>query len=91
MAIFCRGTARIRHIDSGSEYEINSQELDWNSVDGCERGMGVETQFEATVNHPELGELTWSIWEYPEGVVNYRETNAGRHQIINDFEYAFES
>ena len=91
MAIFCRGTARIRHAGSGSEYEINSQDLDWNSVGGCEGGMGLETHFEATVNHQELGELTWGIWEYPEGVENYRETNVGKHQLIEDFEFGVES
>jgi hypothetical protein len=34
-----------------------------------------------------LGALNWSLWEYPVGVENYRETNVGEHE---DFDYGLE-
>lgn len=90
MEVYCRGTARIRHSATGEIYEIESDDLDWDAVGGDERQMGSETHYEATVEHPALGELTWGLWEYPVGVENYHETKAGPHEVINDFDYGLE-
>jgi len=90
MEIYCRGTARIRHSATGKIYEIESDEMDWDAVGGGERQMGSEIHYKATVEHPALGELTWGLWEYPVGVENYHETNAGLHEVIYDFDYGLE-
>jgi hypothetical protein len=90
MEVYCKGTAGIRHSETGEIYEIESDELDWDAVDGDERQMGPEIHYEAVVDHPELGELTWGLWEYPVGIENYRETNVGPHQVIEDFDFGLE-
>ena len=77
MQVYCKGTARIRHHATGEIYEIESDELDWDAVGGDERQMGSEIHYEATVEHPELGKLTWGLWEYPLGIESHHETNAG--------------
>ncbi len=87
MEVYCKGTARIRHSATGEIYEIESEELDWDAVGGDERQMGLEIRYEATIEHPELGELTWGLWEYPVGMENYNETDAGPHEVIEDFDY----
>ncbi|XSC42775.1 hypothetical protein ACF1BQ_031665 [Bradyrhizobium sp. RDT10] len=90
MEIYCKGTARIRHNTTAEIYEIESDELDWDVVGSDERQMGPEIHYEAAVEHPNLGELTWGLWEYPVGLENYHETNAGPHEVIEDFDYGLE-
>ncbi len=90
MEVYCRGTARIRHSATGAVYEIEGDELDWDAVGGDERQMGPEIRYEAVVHHSELGKLIWSLWEYPIGIENYQETNAGSHAVIEDFDYGLE-
>jgi len=90
MEIYCRGTAQIRHGETGEIYEIESDELDWDAVGGDERQMGSEIHYEAVIDHPELGELSWGLWEYPIGIENYHITNAGPHEVIRDFDYGLE-
>ncbi len=90
MEIYCRGTARIRHAESGAVYEIDCNELDWDAVGGDERQMGPETHFEAMIEHPELGKVTWGLWDYPAGVQNYKNTDAGEHTVVKDFDYGLE-
>ena len=58
MKIYCSGNARIRHRETGEIHEIECSELDWDAVGGDERDMGPEIQYEAVVDHPELGLLT---------------------------------
>lgn len=87
MEVYCNGTARIRHHVTREIYEIESDELDWDAVGGDERQMGSETHYEAVVDHLELGELTWGLWEYPEGIENYQNTDVGPHEVIEDFDY----
>lgn len=90
MEVYCKGTARIRHKMTGEIYDIENDELDWDAVGGDERQMGPEIHYEAMIEHPELGDLTWGLWEYPVGIENYRETNAGPHEVIEDFDYGLE-
>ena len=90
MRIYCRGTAKIRHSATDEVYEIGCDELDWDAVDGDDRPMGFETHFEATLEHPVLGIVTWGVWEYPEGVENYKESDAGQHEIVKDFDFGLE-
>lgn len=90
MGIYCRGKARIRHRETGQIHEIESGELDWEVVDGDEREMGPETHYEAFVDHPELGILTWGLWEYPEGIENDQNTDVGGHEVVDDFSFGLE-
>lgn len=89
--VYVNGTARIRHAESGEVYEIDADMLDFESVSGEERGMGPETAYSAVVEHPELGQLTWSIWEYPIGAENYRETDVGAHELLKNLEFGLEN
>ncbi|WP_245278353.1 hypothetical protein [Ensifer aridi] len=52
--------------------------------------MGSEIHYEAVVDHPELGELRWGLWEYPIGIENYHITDTGPHAVIENFEYGLE-
>jgi hypothetical protein len=90
MEIYCNGTARIRHRETGQIYEIDGDMLDWGVVDSDDRQMGSEFHYEATIEHPELGKITWGLWEYPLGIENYRETNAGPHKVVEDIDYRLE-
>jgi hypothetical protein len=90
MNIYCRGTARIRNRMTTEIYEIKREELDWDAIGCGERQMGSEVHHQATLEHPDLGSLNWSIWEYPVGAENYRETDVGEHELIRDFEYGLE-
>ena len=88
--VYVNGTAHIRHAQSGQVYEIDADMLDFESVSSEERSMGPETAYSAVVEHPELGQLTWSIWEYPIGAENYRETDVGPHELLNNLEFGLE-
>jgi hypothetical protein len=90
MLVYCKGTARIRHKTTGSIHEVESNELDWDQVGSHERQMGPEIHYDAVIEHPELGTLTWSLWEYPLGIENYNQTELGEHELIEDFDYGLE-
>lgn len=90
MIIFARGTAIIEHRDSGEQFEIYDDELDWEPVGGDDRGMGPETIYEALVEHEELGDLRWTVSEYPVGAERFKETNVGVHRVVKDFDYGLE-
>ncbi|SFQ72478.1 hypothetical protein [Donghicola eburneus] len=90
MIIYARGTAIIEHRDSGEKFKIYDDELDWEPVDGDDRGMGPETIYEALIEHDELGDLRWTISEYPAGAENFKETNVGVHRVVQDFDYGLE-
>jgi hypothetical protein len=85
MSIVASGLTRIRHADTGVVYTIEADELDWNEVGADERKMGSEVTHEATLDHPELGLLTWTLWEYPLGMENDREVDVGRHTVLEGF------
>lgn len=87
MEVYCSGVARIRHKVTGEVYEIESDELDWDVVGGDERQMGPEIHYAAVLDHPELGELTWGLWEYPVGIENYSDTGVGDHELLEDLNY----
>lgn len=86
MEPYSRGTAEIRHHVTGVVYEIDAEDLEWEQNGGDERGMGPETRYEAVVEHPELGTLTWAIWEYPVGAYNRDDTDVGPHEVVSNFD-----
>lgn len=81
------GTARIQHADTGEVFEIDADELDFEAIGADERNMGPEIHHQAELEHPELGTLTWGLWEYPVGIENMTETEIGRHTILEDIDY----
>jgi hypothetical protein len=87
MIVSCKGQAVIRHSTTGQEYIIDSEELDWEAVGGDERDMGAETHYEATIDHPDLGVLSWGLWEYPSGIQNNKRTVVNGHTLIADVDY----
>ena len=90
MIIYTRGTAKIEHRDSGERFEIRNYELDWEQASGDDRGMGHETIYVALVEHEELGDLRWTISEYPVGTENFKQADVGVHRIVVDFDYGIE-
>ncbi|MEP2758942.1 MULTISPECIES: hypothetical protein [Alphaproteobacteria] len=85
--VHVHGKARIRHAETGEVYEITPDMIDFQSVGSEERSMGAETTYSAVVDHPQLGQLVWSIWEYPEGAENDRETDVGQHELLENVDF----
>ncbi|WP_430250782.1 hypothetical protein [Neorhizobium sp. DAR64860/K0K1] len=82
------GTAVIRHRDTREVYQISSNELDWEDVSRHERDMGPEVLWTARVYHPVLGELEWSVTEYPEGAISGTpEADVNGHELETDFDF----
>ena len=90
MEIYCYGTARVRHAVTGEVYSISADELDWQDAGGDERPMGPAFHHEAMVEHPELGLMSWGVWEYPEGAENMTESNVGQHILVEDFDFGLQ-
>lgn len=90
MRVYCKGAAKIRHHLTREVHEINCAELSWDAVGGDEGQMGAEIHYEAVFEHPVLGDLTWSLWEYPEGVEDHHDTDVGEHELLEDFDYGLE-
>jgi hypothetical protein len=86
MHIETKGTARIKDQVSGTIYEIEADELDWHAAGGSERQMGSEIEYMAEISHPDLGELTWHLWEYPLGAENYQDQRLNGHELVENFE-----
>lgn len=90
MIIKKSGEAEIQHANTGKIYFIDSDEIDFEVTASNERQMGVETIYSATIEHPELGELIWTLAEYPVGAESVHETNVGRHKMLQDIDYSLE-
>ncbi len=88
--INCSGKAKIKHSDTGEIYEIDSDSLVFEESERSEGGMGSRITYTADFEHDQLGELSWSLWEYPVGTENHRETNVGGHVIIEDIMFDLE-
>jgi hypothetical protein len=92
MQIKTSGTAIIRHKDTGQVFEIEADEISdlWDSVGADEEPMGTRTTWEASIELPELGTLTWQLWEYPEGAFNGTDTDVDGHELMSDFQITLE-
>ena len=51
MLVNCSGVAVLEDKSSGQRFQIQSDELDWEVVDGQERSMGMESHYQATIEH----------------------------------------
>ena len=52
--------------------------------------MGAEYAHIAVCEHPELGQITWTLWEYPVGVENHWQTHVGDHELLENIEYSLD-
>ncbi len=84
------GKARIQHADTGVVYEISVTSLDFENIATDERKNGIEITYTAELDHPELGALTWEVWEYPIGILNHNDCNIGKHKLLKDFNFEIE-
>jgi hypothetical protein len=91
MLAYSSGTARIRHAQTGEVYEVEGDELDWDVSWGDDREMGAEQFYTAVIDHPQLGQLTWTVSEYPVGAENFSETDVGPHTLLEDLRYGLGS
>ncbi|MCK4207517.1 hypothetical protein J3U99_22425 [Brucella pituitosa] len=82
------GTAVIQHRDSGKIYEIDAGELQLEAVSSHDRDMGPEVLWSARIDHAELGELEWSIAEYPIGAISGTpDHDVNGHELQSDFHF----
>jgi len=90
MRIYVKNTASIEHAETGITYDIEPDELNWESMAGDGGGMGREDLYSAVVEHPQLGRLEWTLAEYPVGVQDFAGTDVGIHRVVSDFDYGLE-
>lgn len=89
--VYTTGRARIRHAQSGEIYEIDAADIVFNELDAEERSMGAEVTYVASVDHPQLGQLVWNLWEYPVGAENDRDTDIGEHELLSNIDFGLDS
>lgn len=83
------GRAAIRHATTNELYYVAPDDLEWEIVEIDEKGMGRIVHHEATIEHSELGELSWDLWEYPIGVVDHQDQRIGSHELVENFQFHF--
>ena len=82
----CSGVAVVEHSESKQKFDIESNAIEWEySVH--ERSMGPETHHYSSIDHSDLGQLVWNVWEYPMGVLNYKDHEMNGHKLVGDFDY----
>ena len=91
MRPYCYGTAVIEHQSTGKQFEIASSELNFEIESIENRSSGVETHYQARVEHDRLGLMTWDLWEYPEDVFRERDYDVKGHKIITNFKWGLEN
>lgn len=87
MTITPTGQAIIRSSDDGQRYVIDAKELDWYQVSADERAMGPDIEYFGDIDHPELGTLSWSVWEYPVGMLNNTNEDTNGHTLEKNFTF----
>lgn len=90
MKITAKNVARIKHSLTGKVFVISGNDLVWEVFESHGRSMGVEIIYTGVVEHEELGELQWSISEYPVGFPEDPFVEVGDHQIVSDFEFQYD-
>lgn len=88
--VYVRGSALIQKAGTDQKYRVPAEAIQFRKVDAQSRQMGSESEYAAVLEHPQLGTLTWNIWEYPEGVENNRDTNVGSHVLLENFEFGLD-
>ena len=84
------GKVAIQHADSGVIYEIDGDDLEFEIDEKNQRERGIEIIYLAEFNHPELGNLTWKVWEYPINKIQKFYQNIGAHKLLGDIDFRIE-
>ncbi|KAF0806044.1 hypothetical protein A6D6_01862 [Alcanivorax xiamenensis] len=89
------GAAKLTSDVTGKTYEITPEELEWEVAGGDERGMGVETLYEAMVQVEEhdpdkVVSCTWTASEYPVGALNHVTAVEENGALDADFSFHWE-
>lgn len=93
MKVICTGFAKLKITETDEIININSQDVDWEQDEGDERSMGPESRYVADYefSSSETGQsyqVSWQLWEYPEGVENFDKTEISEGiEVLQDFEY----
>ena len=90
MHIRTLGTARIQHRETGEVYDLDPDDLEWEVAGSSEEPMGAEIEHRARLIHADLGELSWSLWEYPEGFENHQSYQLNGHLLLENFDISLE-
>lgn len=90
MHIRTLGTARIQHRETGEVHELDPEDLEWETAGVSEEPMGAEIEHRARLIHADLGELSWSLWEYPEGLENHQSYQLNGHLLLENFDISLE-
>ena len=80
MYVEASGIAKFKVNATGEEIIVNAADLCWECEGtGDERQMGAElvhsAEYSIECNSGKSYEITWSIWEYPVGAENTKDTN----------------
>ena len=75
--------------DRSLDIDLSQENLDWDVVEIDEREMGVERLYEAALVKDVEGldeplEITFRVWEYPEGMVNMQEIELSKGDLIEE-------
>lgn len=65
--------------------EITPDDLDWELSDVDERQMGEEKAYAATY-YFDVGEIEWTVWEYPTGATNYSDYRIEGGTLVKNFD-----
>jgi hypothetical protein len=87
MTITPTGQAIIKSKDDGKSYVIQANEIDWQQVGADDRQMGLEVHYRGDIEHPELGNLSWSASEYPVGMFNDADHDINGHTLEANFNF----
>jgi predicted RNA-binding Zn-ribbon protein involved in translation (DUF1610 family) len=77
----------------GTEYSLKNEDFDFQAESGSERNMGVETQYVSDYEQScdSCGQeikITFEVWEYPVGVINYTTyTASGVSNVESEFSF----
>jgi hypothetical protein len=87
MTITPTGQSIIKSKEDGQRYAIQADELDWIQISSDERQMGLEIEYLGEIEHPELGRLSWSVREYPVGIINKSDEDINGHTLEENFTF----
>lgn len=90
MAIKAEGRALISRRADGTLYEIDADDLEWEVIGSGQKSMGPEVLHRASIDHPQLGEISWIISEYPAEVVNHVTPDMGANLLLEELVFWYE-
>ena len=90
MAIRAEGRALVSNAEDGTLHEIDAADLEWEVIGSDEKSMGPDVLYRASVDHPELGEISWTISEYPTEVVNHVSPEMNGNLLLEDLIFWYE-